>query len=290
MQRPAFEDGPDIRMRLELLKSVMRIKPGIEIVQADNQSYRDTPTRHVVDEPAPELLVPERPTHRVNDTTAGLLLIRDVPDFLDADGVDLRIPVGIQIELTNELLGQRSTGPFGQNGYPGTDIDTWFKVRFGFSGFVRALVPGSNTDDNIVFNQEIGARKAGEDIDAAFFDLFTKPAGEFVQRDDVVRMVLQGRRDDRQLELAIFGQEKNMVLVNRLFDWCAAFFPVRHQLIDTARIHHGAGNDMCPDFPALFENRDGKIFIQFAEVISGGKTSGPATDNDDVDFQNIVLG
>src|SRR5215475_4305940 len=277
-------------MSLELLKSFVLIEPGVEIVQANNQSYRDTPIRHVVDESAAELLVPQRPSHRVNDTTAGLLLIRDIPDFLDADGVDLRIPIGIQIELTNELLGQRSTGPLGQYGYPDADIDTGLKVRFGFSGFVRALVAGSNADNNIVFNQEIGARKAGEDVDAAFFDLFAKPAGEFVQRDDVVRMVLQGRRDDRQLELAISGQEKNMVLVNRFFDWCAAFFPVAHQLIDTARIHHGTGNDMCPDFPALFENRDGKIFIQFAEVISGGKTSRAATDNDDVDFQNIVLG
>src|SRR5215475_13730694 len=103
-------------MSLELLKSFVLIEPGVEIVQANNQSYRDAPIRHVVDESAPELLVPERPSHRVNDTTAGLLLIRDFPDFLDTDGVDLRIPVGIQIELTNELLGQRSTGPFGKTG------------------------------------------------------------------------------------------------------------------------------------------------------------------------------
>src|SRR5215471_4838753 len=120
-------------MRLELLKSLVGIEAGIEIVQADNQSYRDTPIRHVVDESASELFVPERPSHRVDDTAAGLLLIRYVPDFLDTDGVDLRIPVGIQIELTNELLGQRSTGPFRQDGYLGADIDTWLKVRFGFS-------------------------------------------------------------------------------------------------------------------------------------------------------------
>src|SRR5215469_6161886 len=102
-------------MRLELLKSLVRIKPGIKIVQAHNQPYRDPPIRHVVDESAPELFGPERPSHRVNDTAAGLLLIRDVPDFLDTDGVDLRIRIGVQIELTNELLGQRSAGPFGQD-------------------------------------------------------------------------------------------------------------------------------------------------------------------------------
>src|SRR5882724_973052 len=98
MESPAFEDAPYIRMCLELLEALMRVEAGIEIVQSDHQADRYAAVRHVVDKAAAEFLVPERPSHRVNNAASGGLFLRHVPHFLDADRVYLRIAVFIQIE------------------------------------------------------------------------------------------------------------------------------------------------------------------------------------------------
>src|SRR6185436_6793789 len=108
VQRAAFENGLYIRMGLELLESLVGIEPRIEIIQTDDEANGDTPLGHVVNEAAAELFIAQRPAHRVNDASAGILLLRHIPYFLHADGVHLRIPVFVQIEFPDELLGERA--------------------------------------------------------------------------------------------------------------------------------------------------------------------------------------
>ena len=160
------------------------------------------------------------------------------------------------------------------------------KFAFRFRISIDAFVAGPHTDDTVILEQQLGAGKSGKDIDAALFHLLAEPARKFVQRNDVVAVVLKGSGNDRQAEFAALGQEENMIFLDRLLDRRAAFLPVRHQLVDAARIHDGAGNDVGADLLAFLENGDGEIFIQFSKLISGGKTGRPTAHDQNIDFQN----
>src|SRR5688572_25211226 len=50
MERSALEDASNVRMRLEFLKTLMRIYKRIEIIQANDKPDGNTAVRHVVDE------------------------------------------------------------------------------------------------------------------------------------------------------------------------------------------------------------------------------------------------
>src|SRR5262245_13880818 len=95
----SLQDAPDIRMRFELLKSLMGIHAGIKVIEANNEPNGDAAIRHVVNESAAELLTAKRPSHRVNHAPAGILLLRHIPDFLHSDGIDLRVSAFIELEF-----------------------------------------------------------------------------------------------------------------------------------------------------------------------------------------------
>ena len=81
---------------------------------------------------------------------AGVLLLRHVPDFLDASGIDLRILGLVEIEFLDELFGQRTARAFGKNGDFRANIDSRFEVALSVAVLVDAFVAGSNADDLIV--------------------------------------------------------------------------------------------------------------------------------------------
>src|SRR5439155_2484716 len=61
--------------------------------------------------------------------------------------------------------------------------------------------------------------------------------------------------------LFLTRKKKDMIFLDRIFDWSALFLPVRHQFVDTTGIHDGAGDDVCPNLPTFFENRNRQIFL-----------------------------
>src|SRR5215813_3147177 len=145
MQSAAFENGLDIRMRLEFLKPLMRIETRIEIIQPNDEPDRDPAAGHVVDETSAELFIAQRPSHRVNDPAAGACLFRHVPYFFYTDCEDLRIAVPVQVELPDQMFRQRSARTFGQYGDFCANVGPGFEVGFRFSVLVDAFVPGSYT-------------------------------------------------------------------------------------------------------------------------------------------------
>src|SRR5262245_24791988 len=62
----SVEDAPDIRMRLELLESLMRIKARIQVIKANDKPNGNAAVCHVVNESAAELFIAKRPSHGVN--------------------------------------------------------------------------------------------------------------------------------------------------------------------------------------------------------------------------------
>ena len=58
------------------------------------------------------------------------------------------------------------------------------------------------------FVNELRAAELREEIYAGVFDQATEPFGDFVERDDVVAFVLEGRRSDGKAEGGVFGEER----------------------------------------------------------------------------------
>jgi hypothetical protein len=86
-----------------------------------------------------------------------------------------------------------------------------------------------------------------------------------------------------------------VVFVDRLFDRCTLFFPIRHQFVDAARVHHRTGNDVSSDFLPLLENGNRSVFFvrfveKLAKVISSRKSRCSASDDQCIDFKSFPLG
>ena len=159
----------------------------------------------------------------MNDASAGALLFRDVPHFLDADGIDLRIPVLVQVEFSDQLLGQRSAGAFREDRDLCANIDSRFEVRLSVSAFLSMpLSPVRTPTTRVVLDQQLGAGKSRKDIDAALFHLLAEPARKFVERNNVVAVVLKGSGNDGQAKFAVLRQEENVIFLDRILDRRAA--------------------------------------------------------------------
>ena len=119
----------------------------------------------------------------------------NVPQFFDAEAVDLRIDV-VELVFFDELFGERAARAFGEDGDFGAKFVAGRVVVFGLAVFVDAFVFGDDAGDAVVFVDEFGAAELREEIDAGFFDEAAEPFGDFVEGDDVVAFVLEGRRRD----------------------------------------------------------------------------------------------
>src|SRR5213593_1782389 len=111
------------------------------------------------------------------------------------------------------------------------DINSRFEIAARTPGFVDALVACAHAGDGISVNEELCAGESGKYIDAGFFDLFAEPSRELVQRDNVIAVILQRRRNNREAEFAILRQKKDVIFLDRAFDGSASLLPIRHQFV-----------------------------------------------------------
>ncbi len=101
-------------------------------------------------------------------------------------------------------------------------------------------------------------------------------------------MVLEAGRDHeaRRLVSLGFGQEQDPVFGDFGIERGAEFFPVRDQLVQGARIHHGAGQDMGADFAAFFQHAHGHFLAlfrgQLLQADRGRQACRAAADDHDV--------
>src|SRR5262245_31646073 len=191
------QDALDIGMSVELLKSLMRIQARIQVIEADDEPNGDAAVRHVVNESTAELFIAKRPSHRVDHAPAGVRFLRHIPDFLHSGGIDLRISAFVEPELLDELFGQRASRALGKNSDLGSNVDSRFEITLFAATSVDAFVAGPNAREPIILDYQIRAGESWKNVNAAFFDLFAEPAREFVERDDVISMILERWRNDR---------------------------------------------------------------------------------------------
>src|SRR5262249_51552320 len=124
----------------------------------------------------------------------------DIPQFLDADAVALRVDI-VELLLRNEFLGERAARAFGEDSDFGAKFVAGSVVVLEFAVLVEALVFRNHACDCSVFGiDQRGAAEFLEDVDTRGFDQAAKPLYDFVERDDVVALVLEWRGWDRKAE------------------------------------------------------------------------------------------
>jgi len=178
----------------------------------------------------------------VHDKTGGVATGVDLPDFLDADAVGLRVAAFIELVFGNQLLAQMTAGAFGEHCVLGMQFHAELEVFGRFTVLADAHVARGHALDRAIFVVEhFGGGEAREDFHTQVFCLLAQPAGEVAQADDVVAVVLRalGQEDAGGAGGACFGQEAPGVIGHGLVERGAAFFPVREEFGQRLRVHDG---------------------------------------------------
>src|SRR6185312_5123451 len=110
----ALERRPDGRMELEALELVVGRQMRVRVIEVHDEAERDEIVAVVIDERTAAGGVVERPTLAVYDEPGPVLRGCDLPHFLDADAVLLRIDAVTQREPLHQRLRQRSATTFGE--------------------------------------------------------------------------------------------------------------------------------------------------------------------------------
>ena len=127
--------------------------------------------------------------------------------------------------------------------------------------FVNALVVGTDSGDPVAVEEKLGTGESGEDCDPGLFHLAAQPFHKAIERDNVIAVVAQRRRSDRQFELALLGEEINRLFlhfrVERSF-----LLEIRQQLANAPRIEQCTRKAVLPNLARLLEH----VNIFFAEL------------------------
>src|SRR5580704_14692531 len=157
----AIENFFDVRVGLPLLKGFVRIELGVGVFEADDEADRDAIVGEAVDPAAAVHVGGYGPAECVRDVAgldaAGL----HVPQFFDANAINLRIDV-VELVFFDELFGERTARAFGEDGDFGAEFVAGRVVVLGLTVFVDAFVFGDDTGDAVVFVDEFGAAELRE--------------------------------------------------------------------------------------------------------------------------------
>src|SRR5690606_38282416 len=124
----ALQILPDDRMLFELLEFIEGTDVGIAVTQIHNESHRYLVVLEVIEETtagAGRAGADHRVARRVHDQPLFVLAGRNLPHFLDANSVVLRIRVLVQSEAADQLLAQVSAATFREDGIAGMELKTW---------------------------------------------------------------------------------------------------------------------------------------------------------------------
>ncbi len=258
----AFQRLGDLRMGFVALQFVERRQIGVLVVQADHEAEGDLIVFQVIQERAAIGLGIQRPADGVQDFALFVILGFDFPQFLDADAVGLRVrgtarrAHGAQVEFLFQLLAEVPAAAFGEQGVFGVQLHARLMVRAGGAVAVQAHVAGGDALDRaVVVEQNLGGGETGVDFRAHGLGLFTQPAAQQAERDDVIAVVLHLRRR-RQTQRARRAQQHEAVLGRRGVERRALFLPVGDQLVQRAGLEHGARQNVRADFRAFLDDAD----------------------------------
>src|SRR5271154_1707493 len=307
----ALEHVFEERMRLDLLEEVVRRGGRVGVVEVDNEADADEVLAglvvlHRIHPRAADLPVLggdlQRPAgERVNHAVQRF---RHLPDLLDPELPYLGFAVLGEVELLDRGAGDVPPAALGENRGVRLDIGARLEVAKRLPLLAATLVTGAHADDASVFDDQLRGGGLGEDVRAGLLGLALLEARERGDRDDLVAVVVLGRRGgDAELGLAV-GQDVDRLL--RDFaegkSLLAPLLP-RHlgeQLLQRPWAHDGARQVVPAAGLGLLDDRDGNfaealhrlvvIGEQREQAIGAGQPGGAATDDDDAHLDQLVLG
>ncbi|MNM65561.1 hypothetical protein D3C81_770130 [compost metagenome] len=221
----------------------------------------------------------------------------DLPQFLDADAVGLRILAFVQLETADQLAAEMAARAFGEHGVLRLQRHAAFECRTDAAVLFDAHVAGGHADHRaVVAVQHFGGGKAGEDRHFQRFRLLRQPAGDLAQADDVVAFVVEALGQQRVWGGACAGlaEEQELVAGDLLLQRCAALGPVREQFGQRARVHHRTGQHVRAGLGTLLQHTDRQFTTGFdralAQTDRGGQAGRAGTDDDHVEFHDFTRG
>ena len=167
-----------------------------------------------------------------------------LPQFLDAKSKLLRIAVLVQCKARYQLLGQRTANPLADQHIFSQQRHAASVVRPRLAITPDAHVAGGDTDRRAgVVIEDFTAGKARIDFHAQFLGLFTQPAADIAQRDDIIAVIVHQRRhhEIRQRDGARWSQNQKTILFDFRFEGVRRVIaPLRQKLVDADGIDNGA--------------------------------------------------
>ena len=194
----AVEQPGDERMLLEAIERHVRVEQRILVVEPDHETDRQPSVGHRVDEPAAELVVPQRIAERVDDGAGREAIGRHLPQLLEADRELLGLSSPAELKTPQQLLGQVAAHAVAEDRDLGVDVDAGSNPALCSPCRPMPRSPVATPITRGAVDEDVLPGEAGEEIDAVPFGLLRQPAYELVQRDDVVAVIAQRRRDDRK--------------------------------------------------------------------------------------------
>ena len=244
-------------MRLPALEFLERAEPRILVVQPDHEAHSDLVVFHVVHERAAVGVVVQRPAGAVQHQP-GLVARRvDLPQFLDADAVGLRVAPFVQLEARDQLPAEVAARALGEDGVLGVQFHAELEAVGRLAVLADAHVAGGHALDRAVLVVEhLGGRETREDLHAQALGLLGQPACEVGQAQDVVAVVVEalGQQEIGRAAGALLAGEEEDVLGHRLVQRRAQLLPVGKQLVQRARVHDRAREDVGAGLRALFQH------------------------------------
>jgi len=282
-------------MRLVALEFLEWRQIRIRVAEADHEADHHLVVIHVIEERAAVGVVLQRPARGVHHQT-GLVLRRiDLPQFLDADAVDLRIDTVAQSELIVQLTAQMSARAFAEQRVLRVQLHAELEVFGRLAILADTEVARRDAfDGTVVVVEHFSRRKARENLDAERLGLLAQPARNVREADHIVAVVLEvvRQRPRRHALRTGFGQKQKAVFGHVHRQRRAFFLPVRDKFGDRARVHHRARQNMRPDLRALFQYAHAKLdaFVgrQLLQADRRGQASRAAADDHHVVFHRLA--
>ncbi len=153
----------------------------------------------------------------------------DLPELFDAEAVDLRIDILVELEPLVQLPAQMSARALAKERVLRVQLHAELEVFGGLAVLADTHVARCDARTApIVAVKHLGRRKAREDLDAERLGLLPQPARDIAQADDVVAVILEVVRERpiRRFDGALLGEKQEAVLGHRHVERRAFLLPV----------------------------------------------------------------
>ena len=184
-------------MRLEALELLERRDVRVLVVEVQHEAHRNEIVAVVVEERAAAGAIIERPAEGVLHEAGLVVLRRDAPQLLEADAVLLRIATVAELELLDELLGQRAARAFGKERVFAAQLHAAHEALGRLAVAADAHVARRDADHGVVLVvKHFAGGKARIHLDAELGCLLAEPDAQRAEADDVVAVIAHQRRHE----------------------------------------------------------------------------------------------